>query len=104
MIETRFTSLGGTILAQYTLYIEPETVFNVTISNVHGPPVALYSAGAKLEANFPLGPIFDGAALNITLVSYDGTLFLGINTDRAAVTDPDRLVACLETSFDELIG
>lgn len=32
LLSTFLTSLGGTILAQYTLYIEPETVFNVTIS------------------------------------------------------------------------
>jgi len=74
-------------------------VFNVTISNVPGPPFPLYSAGAKLEANFPLGPIFDGAALNITVMSLEDSLDFGILTCPDVVDDvwaiSDGLAAAL---------
>ena len=53
-------------------------VFNVTISNVPGPPFPLYSAGAKLVANYPVGPIFDGAGLNMTVMSYQESLDFGL--------------------------
>ncbi|MCB0996924.1 MAG: DUF1298 domain-containing protein [Acidimicrobiales bacterium] len=95
------TRLGPTATATIAAALLRGT--DAILSNVVGPPCPVYLAGAHVDELYALGP-HTGAALNITLVSYDGTLFLGINTDRAAVSDPDRLVACLETSFDELIG
>lgn len=53
-------------------------LFNVTISNVPGPPFPLYSAGAKLLANFPVGPIIDGTGLNMTVMSYLDQLDFGL--------------------------
>ena len=43
-------------------------LFNVTISNVPGPPFPLYVAGAQMKATYPIGPIFDGGGLNITVI------------------------------------
>ncbi len=53
-------------------------LFNVTISNVPGPPFDLYSAGAKLDAYYPVGPIIDGTGLNMTVMSYRDQLDFGL--------------------------
>lgn len=72
-------------------------------SNLRGSPVDLYVGGARIAASFPMGPRA-GCALNVTLLSYTGSLDLGINLDPAAVTDPAALVECLDDSFAELVG
>jgi diacylglycerol O-acyltransferase len=53
-------------------------VYNLIISNVPGPQTALYLLGAQLKAMYPLGPIFHSCGLNITVMSLDGTLNVGI--------------------------
>jgi hypothetical protein len=70
-------------------------------SNVPGAPIPIYVAGAPLEANFAFGPL-SGAALNVTLLSYIDELHMGVNTDRAAVPDPDVLLECLQDGIDEV--
>ena len=60
---------------------------NLMISNVPGPDFALYFAGMELRAVYPLGPVIDGVALNITVQSYRETLFVGINACASAVPD-----------------
>lgn len=74
---------------------------DLVASNVPGPPTDLYLAGARVERMVPVGPR-SGAALNVTLISYNGSAYLGVNVDPAAVPDPDVLVDCLETGFDEV--
>lgn len=51
---------------------------NVVISNVPGPPVPLYVAGARLEAVYPFGPLIEGAGLNITVLSNMGNMDIGV--------------------------
>lgn len=51
---------------------------NLVISNVPGPPMPLYAAGARVVSAHPHGPIFDGAGLNITVLSYAGALHFGV--------------------------
>jgi WS/DGAT/MGAT family acyltransferase len=70
-------------------------------SNVPGIPFPVYFAGAKLEAQFPFGPLA-GSAMNITLLSYVDECQVGINTHPAAIPDPEVLVSCLLESFDEI--
>ncbi len=77
-------------------------LFNVTISNVPGPPFPLYAFGARLVANYPMGPIFDGAALNLTVMSYMDSMFFGVVGCREVVRDPWIVVEGVEESLDEL--
>jgi diacylglycerol O-acyltransferase / wax synthase len=70
-------------------------------SNVKGSPVPVYVAGAKLLENYPMGPLA-GVAFNLTLLSYNGSLDMGINVDAAAVDQPALLARHLEAAFAEL--
>jgi diacylglycerol O-acyltransferase len=65
-------------------------------SNVPGPTVARYLAGAKVEAVYPFAPIMLGVPISIALVSYGSTLCIGLDSDPAAIPDPDQLRQLLE--------
>lgn len=74
-----------------------------TTSNVRGAPVPLYLAGARVTANYPLGPLAV-TAFNLTLLSYDGSLDMGLMVDEAAVEDPASLRSSIEEGFRELLA
>ena len=61
-------------------------------SNLRGSPVPLYLAGARIVANYPVGPR-TGCALNVTVLSYCDELHMGLNIDPAAVTDIPLLMS-----------
>ena len=61
-----------------TRLTESRPVHNLVVSNVPGPQVPLYFLGAEVQAMYPLGPIFHGAGLNITVMSLNGRLNVGL--------------------------
>ncbi len=75
---------------------------DVATSNFRAAPFTVYISGAKLLDNYVLGPVA-GTAGNITAVSYDGTLWIGVVTDPAAVGDPEVWRAQLERSFADAL-
>ena len=76
---------------------------DLVASNVPGVPMPVYVAGSKVTGMFAFGPTI-GTSLNITLLSYAGTCYIGINIDTAAVPDPHVLLACLQESAAEIIS
>jgi hypothetical protein len=70
---------------------------------VKGADFPVYIAGAKLLQNHPFGPLA-GSALNVTLLSYDGYLDMGIHLDHGAITEPESLRDHIEKSFEELFS
>jgi diacylglycerol O-acyltransferase / wax synthase len=78
-------------------------IFNVTISNVPGPDFPLYSAGARMVAYYPMGPIADGGALNITVMSYMGTMCFGLVACRETVPEVWSIAHGLRAALDELV-
>jgi diacylglycerol O-acyltransferase len=72
-------------------------------SNVPGPPFPVYMSGARIERMYPFGPTA-GAAVNITLFSYDGIAGIGITADRAAVGDTEALAGNLRAGFHEVMA
>jgi WS/DGAT/MGAT family acyltransferase len=77
-------------------------VFNVTISNVPGPAFPLYSAGARLLAYYPHGPIVEGGGLNITVMSYMGSMDFGLVACRETVPGVWDIAHGLGDALDEL--
>jgi hypothetical protein len=76
--------------------------WNLVISNVPGPQLPLYCAGARLEANYPVSVITDGMGLNITVMSYCGHLDFGIVADRDQMKDVQCLLDWLRDELDLL--
>ncbi|MFY9588940.1 MAG: wax ester/triacylglycerol synthase family O-acyltransferase [Actinomycetota bacterium] len=94
-------SLAARVYAGLRLAERHPVVHNLVISNVPGPNFPLYFAGSKLVAMYPLGPIFDGAALNITVVSYMDQLFVGLIGCREVV-DLWAIAGHIPEAFAEL--
>ena len=77
-------------------------VANVVISNVPGPPVPLYMAGAKMLTNYPCSIVVHGVGLNITVQSYDQSLDFGLMADAVAMPEVRELADSLRVAFDDL--
>ena len=77
-------------------------IHNLVISNVPGPPVPLYFMGAKIEGLYPLGPVFHGAGLNITVLSSDGKVHVGAIACKELVPNPAKLVEAFPVELEEL--
>ena len=78
-------------------------LFNVTISNVPGPPFPLYSAGARMVAMYPMGPIMDGGALNMTVMSYMDTMNFGLVACAETIPNVEEIARHLDDALDELL-
>jgi diacylglycerol O-acyltransferase len=76
--------------------------WNLVVSNVPGPQFPLYCAGARLVAHYPVSVITDGMGLNITAMSYDGHVDVGVIADRDQMTDVWCIMQWLEESLVEL--
>ncbi|TYL49627.1 wax ester/triacylglycerol synthase family O-acyltransferase [Nocardioides sp. BGMRC 2183] len=77
-------------------------VHNLVISNVPGPPMPLYFMGARIEALHPLGPVFHGAGLNITVLSNAGRVHVGAISCRESMADVDALLRHFPAELERL--
>lgn len=76
--------------------------FNLTITNVPGPPIPIYAAGARIHSVFAMAPILDGLGLILVIVSYHGRISIGITSCEQIVPDPENMAECFADSLDEL--
>ncbi|HTX47374.1 MAG TPA: wax ester/triacylglycerol synthase family O-acyltransferase [Solirubrobacteraceae bacterium] len=77
-------------------------IWNMVVSNVPGPQFPLYCCGARMVAHYPVSVITDGLGLNITVMSYCGSLDIGIVADREQMRDVWLLIDWMRESLDEL--
>jgi diacylglycerol O-acyltransferase len=76
-------------------------IANVTISNVPGPTVPLYMAGAKMLTNYPTSIVVHGVALNITVQTYNESLEFGLIACGKAMPEIAELARDVRAAFDE---
>jgi len=90
---TAVTALFGTMVK----------AVDFTTSNVPGAPFPVYLAGARMLRQFPFGPLA-GAALNVTLLSYQNDLNIGVSMDPEAIPDTESLMDALRSGFAEILA
>ncbi len=96
-------SLAARVYTGLRLAERHPVAVNLIISNVPGPPIPLYFAGARLTGLYPLGPVFDGVGLNITVVSFMNTLFWGLIACRETVPGLWDLAGFIPDALAELL-
>jgi diacylglycerol O-acyltransferase / wax synthase len=79
-------------------------VFNCVATNVPGPRVPLYFAGAKMVRMMGTGPVFDGMGLINAIYSYGPDIAISFTSDRAMMPDPANYAQALRDSFEELLA
>jgi WS/DGAT/MGAT family acyltransferase len=76
---------------------------NLAISNVPGPQVPLYLAGMELTAYYPVSIVTHGLGLNVTIVSYAGSLDFGLVSAKSALPNLARFARRIEEAHRELL-
>ena len=94
--------LASVFYARWRLAEKHRPIHNLVISNVPGPQVPIYLAGAKLVAVYPMGPVMEGAGLNVTVMSYDGHVDFGFMVAADLVPDVWSLSAGVQPAYEEL--
>jgi len=109
-------SLPRTAMTQYTMLLMAPTIltlltgiggrtrpmFNITISNVHGPDTPLYFRGAEMVANYPVSIVTHGQALNITCYSYAGHMNFGFTGCHSSIPSMQKLAVYTADALAEL--
>jgi len=76
-------------------------VANVVISNVPGPQLPLYLAGAQMLTNYPTSIAVHGLALNVTVQTYNQSLDIGLMACGEAMPETAEFAAYVEAAFME---
>lgn len=77
-------------------------IHNLVVSNVPGPPFPLYVAGARLRGVYPFGPLIEGSALNITVLSNMGNMDIGVIACPDVAPGIDELAVAITRGIEVL--
>ena len=77
---------------------------NIVVSNVRGPDLPIYLAGAQMVAFAPVSIALDGLGLNVTGFSYHGTMWVCSVACREMLPDPGFFADCMREAFSELVA
>ncbi|MEO6025959.1 MAG: wax ester/triacylglycerol synthase family O-acyltransferase [Candidatus Binatia bacterium] len=104
LIEALSDATFPTLMVQFARLTTLARPYNLVTTNVPGPPIPVYVAGARMLACYPLVPLFQNQALGVALFSYDGRLHWGFNADWDALPDLHDLVQAVERELATIQG
>jgi hypothetical protein len=97
-----YMSLGAQLYSRLGLANRMGPPFTTVVTNVPGPPVPIYSAGARLESMMGLICLTDGMGLAHVVQSYTDEATIAFTACRELMPDPEFYADCIEASFEEL--
>lgn len=97
-----FMALGAQLYTRLGLANRLGPPFSTVVTNVPGPPVPIYSAGARLESMMGLLCLTDGLGLGHVVQSYVKEATIAFTADRKLMPDPEFYADCIEESFAQL--
>ena len=100
-IPAGLASLGMRVAAATHLAAKAP-ILHTIVTNVPGPQVPLYMAGAKARLWLGAGCPLDGVGLFHTINSYYGSVAITFICCRTMMPDPDVYHQCITSSFTEL--
>ncbi len=77
---------------------------NVALSNIPGPQTPLHLRGARMQAIYPISGLGAGVGLNVTLISYAGSMGFGFVANGTTLPGLERLAKHTEEAFAALRG
>jgi WS/DGAT/MGAT family acyltransferase len=116
------SAIGATLLQDWTQFAAPAVfgvamrayastsltssrpVHNLVVSNVPGPQVPLYFLGCEVTAMYPLGPLFHASGLNITVMSLNGKLNVGLIACPELLPDLWEMADDFDAELKELLS
>lgn len=104
VVPTSMFQLATRLYSRAGLADRLAPVHNLIVSNVMGSPLPLYMAGAKVIAIYPFGPLIEGTGLNITVVSNNGEMNIGLIACPDLVPDLDHLMSGILAGVDTLLA
>jgi len=102
VIWSPLVSAAGALFSNLRLADRLPPFCNLLVSNVAGPPVPLYLAGARLVSLHPLGPVYDGLGLNVTVISREHEVDVGLVAWREHTPDLGVLARGIGDAVREL--
>jgi WS/DGAT/MGAT family acyltransferase len=94
--------IGGRFFMELSRAATRNRPFNVAVTNVPGPPFPLYFLGSQMRAIYPMMPLFPNQALSVAVLSYNGKVFWGFNSDWDSLPDVHNVVEGVGAQFREL--
>ena len=103
-LEGLADKFGGVLFSKISRAATSNRPFNVAVTNIPGPQFPLYFLESKMTAIYPMIPLFPNQALGIAVLSYDGQVYWGFNSDWDSLPDVHDLVEAVPEQFAELLG
>lgn len=101
-LSPQVLGLGMRAAMVAALRSDMEMPVQTVVSNVPGPQIPLYLAGARIHAMMGMGPVLDNVGLFHGVISGAGKICINATACREMLPDPGFYRECLEEAFQEL--